>query len=161
MPLIRRIGRARSTSVFRLWPFVLAAALSLAGCAPLRRNVKFGEQDRENTLEQREIAWFDEGKETLAQRVQQINTGIHWAEEPLSRVRHIVSNVRILSAAPDQATVSSHFLVYRNRLQDETDIFVGKRRDVLRRVDGAWRIARREIFLDQNVLLAKNLTVFF
>jgi 3-phenylpropionate/cinnamic acid dioxygenase small subunit len=51
--------------------------------------------------------------------------------------------------------------VYRNRLQDETDFFVGKREDVLRKVDGAWKIARRQILLDQNVLLAKNLTVFF
>ncbi len=31
--------------------------------------------------------WFDEGKETLTQRVRQILTGVHWAEEPLSRVR--------------------------------------------------------------------------
>ena len=37
----------------------------------------------------------------------------------------------------------------------------GKRQDVLRRVGDGWRIARRTIILDQNVLLAKNLTVFF
>ena len=33
--------------------------------------------------------------------------------------------------------------------------------DVLRKVEGQWKIARRQILLDQNVLLAKNLTVFF
>jgi 3-phenylpropionate/cinnamic acid dioxygenase small subunit len=38
---------------------------------------------------------------------------------------------------------------------------VGKRTDTLRRIGGAWKLARREIILDQNVLLAKNLTVFF
>ncbi|MGB8378288.1 MAG: aromatic-ring-hydroxylating dioxygenase subunit beta, partial [Rhodanobacteraceae bacterium] len=53
------------------------------------------------------------------------------------------------------------FMLYRNRNEDEQDFFVGKRNDHLRRVDGAWRIARREIFLDQNVLLAKNLPAFF
>lgn len=52
-------------------------------------------------------------------------------------------------------------MLYRNRNEDEQDFFVGKRNDHLRRVDGAWRIARREIFLDQNVLLAKNLPAFF
>jgi 3-phenylpropionate/cinnamic acid dioxygenase small subunit len=31
----------------------------------------------------------------------------------------------------------------------------------LRRVDGQWKIARRKIVLDQNVLLSKNLTFFF
>jgi 3-phenylpropionate/cinnamic acid dioxygenase small subunit len=49
----------------------------------------------------------------------------------------------------------------RNRVETETDFFVGKREDILRKVDGRWKIARREILLDQNVLLAKNLAVFF
>jgi 3-phenylpropionate/cinnamic acid dioxygenase small subunit len=40
-------------------------------------------------------------------------------------------------------------------------VLVGKREDVLRRVEGGWKIARRKIVLDQNVLLVKNLTFFF
>ena len=36
-----------------------------------------------------------------------------------------------------------------------------KRDDLLRREDGDRRIARRKIVLDQSVLLAKNLTMFF
>ncbi len=128
---------------------------------PMRRNVKFGEQTRENTRERQDMNWFDEGKETLTQRVRQILTGVHWAEEPLSRVCHMVSNVQILQASAEEVTVSSRFLVYRNRLETETDFFVGKRQDVLRKVNGQWKIARRQIILDQNVLLATNLTVFF
>jgi 3-phenylpropionate/cinnamic acid dioxygenase small subunit len=128
---------------------------------PMRRNVKFGELDRENTRELQDINWFDEGKTTLTQRVQQILTGVHWAEEPLSRVSHMVSNVQVIQVALPEVTVACRFLVYRNRLQDETDFFVGKREDVLRQVDGQWQIARRKILLDQNVLLAKNLTLFF
>jgi 3-phenylpropionate/cinnamic acid dioxygenase small subunit len=128
---------------------------------PMRRNVKFGEQERENTREQQDMNWFDEGKATLTQRVQQILTGVHWAEEPLSRVCHMVSNVQLVHVTAAEVTVKSRFLIYRNRLQDETDFFVGKREDVLRRLEGGWKIARRKIILDQNVLLAKNLTVFF
>ncbi len=118
---------------------------------PMRRNVKFGEQTRENTRERQDMNWFDEGKETLTQRVRQILTGVHWAEEPLSRVCHMVSNVQILQASAEEVTVSSRFLVYRNRLETETDFFVGKRQDVLRKVNGQWKIARRQIILDQNV----------
>src|SRR6266571_2660532 len=128
---------------------------------PMRRNVKFGEQARENTRERQDMSWFDEGKTTLQQRVQQLLTGVHWAEEPLSRVCHMVTNVQIVQATALQVTVESRFLIYRNRLQNETDFFVGKREDVLRKVDGTWKIARRQIVLDQNVLLAKNLTIFF
>jgi 3-phenylpropionate/cinnamic acid dioxygenase small subunit len=133
---------------------------------PLRRNFKFGEEWRENSRELEDLAYFDDNKTTLVLRVRQIMTGIHWAEEPLSRISHFMSNIRILEATPSLAEprevkLGMRFLVYRNRLQDETDILAGKREDVLRRVDGSWQIARRNIFLDQNVLLAKNLTFFF
>jgi 3-phenylpropionate/cinnamic acid dioxygenase small subunit len=128
---------------------------------PLRRNVKFGEQaQRENSREGQDVAWFDEGKDTLTRRVRQINTGIHWGEEPLSRTCHLVANVQVVAHSGDELRAVSRFLLYRNRLYDETDILAGKREDTLRRVDGAWKLARRTILLDQSVLLAKNLTFF-
>jgi 3-phenylpropionate/cinnamic acid dioxygenase small subunit len=138
---------------------------------PMRRNVKFGEEGREFTREVTDINWFDEGKETLTRRVRQIETGIHWAEEPVSRIAHLVSNVQVIEATPSLAEarevlVKCRFLIYRNRVQTETDLLVGKREDRLRRADdpkggGDWQIARRRIILDQNVLLSKNLTFFF
>lgn len=134
---------------------------------PMRRNVKFGEHAaRENTIQGEGISWFDEDKWTLGKRVEQIMTGVHYAEEPLSRVCHLVSNVRILDAQPDLAdpaevTVSSRFVLYQNRNAYESYTFIGKRTDRLRRRGESWQVARREIILDQNILLAKNLTVFF
>ena len=74
---------------------------------PMRRNVKFGELDREFTREGQDINWFDEGKDTLTRRVKQIQTGVHWAEEPLSRICHIVSNVQVLEAIPSASAASS------------------------------------------------------
>ena len=128
---------------------------------PLRRNVPRDEPEREFTRQGVDASWFDEGKDTLTRRVRQILTGIHWAEEPPSRICHIISNVQVMQARPDEVDVRSRFLVYRNRVETETDFLVGKREDVLRRVNGDWRIARRKIILDQSVLLAKNLTFFF
>jgi 3-phenylpropionate/cinnamic acid dioxygenase small subunit len=133
---------------------------------PMRRNVKFGELDREFTRAGQDINWFDEGKDTLTRRVQQILTGVHWAEEPLSRLCHMVSNIQLLHVRPSvsdpaEVMVKCRFLIYRNRVATETDILVGKREDVLRRVNGQWKIAQRKVILDQNVLLAKNLTFFF
>jgi 3-phenylpropionate/cinnamic acid dioxygenase small subunit len=129
---------------------------------PVRRNVKFGEQHRENSDAESEISWFDEGYATLAGRVRQLNTGIHWCEEPFSRVRHIVTNVQLVDLQGDEARVRSRFVVYQNRLRDEVNLFVGKREDTLRRdADTGWKIAKRVILLDQNVLLAKVFTTFF
>lgn len=133
---------------------------------PLMRNVRFGQWDREQTRDAPDTAWFDEDKATLHKRVRQLMTGLHWAEEPVSRVSHLVTNVQIVSAMPSirlaqEVSIKSRFLVCRNRMETETDLFVGKREDTLRKVDGAWKIASRRIILDQTVLLAKNLTVFF
>jgi 3-phenylpropionate/cinnamic acid dioxygenase small subunit len=133
---------------------------------PLRRNVKYGDEESENTREGRDIAWFDEDKWTLSKRVDQILTGIHWAEEPQSRISHLISNVRVSEVVPSlddvrEVTAKSHFLIYQNRVQVETTMFVGRRTDRLRRAGDGWKLVRREILLDQSVLLAKNLTVFF
>lgn len=133
---------------------------------PMRRNVKFGELDREFTREGFDINWFDEGKSTLERRVNQILTGVHWAEEPLSRICHMVSNVQLLGAEPSvddpqEVSVKCRFLIYRNRVETETDFLIGKREDLLLKSSDGWQIAQRKVILDQNVLLAKNLTFFF
>jgi 3-phenylpropionate/cinnamic acid dioxygenase small subunit len=128
---------------------------------PIRYNVPIGQQDRENSNERSDMAWFDEGKHTLTQRVKQIYTGAHWCEEPFSRITHMISNVQVLDVGETEVKTVSKFLVYKNRLEDEQSFFIGKRLDTVRWEDGGWKIARREIILDQNVLLAKNLTAFF
>ncbi|OMI15260.1 3-phenylpropionate dioxygenase [Bradyrhizobium brasilense] len=150
---------------FRDWLELLTDDISYF--MPIRRNVKFGQQAaRENTKRGEGISWFDEDKWTLTKRVEQILTGVHYAEEPLSRITHMVSNVQIKGARPDieaarELDVTSRFLVYQNRVEYETYIFVGRRNDALRLTDTGWKIARREILLEQSILLAKNLTTFF
>jgi 3-phenylpropionate/cinnamic acid dioxygenase small subunit len=129
---------------------------------PIRRNVKFGDWARANSDPESEISWFDEGKATLAGRVRQLNTGIHWCEEPWSRIRHIIANVQVTDIQGDEVKVRSRFFVWQQRLHDEVNVFVGKREDTLRRdPDTGWKVAKRLILLDQNVLLAKVVTTFF
>jgi 3-phenylpropionate/cinnamic acid dioxygenase small subunit len=130
---------------------------------PLRLNVGYDEVAAREDTGERDIAWFDEPKETVALRVDQLATGKHWAEEPVSRVSHLVTNVRVVSAELPEVVVSCRFVVYRNRVADETDFLVGRRTDTLRRspdTAGGWQLARRRLLLDQSVLLAKNLSIF-
>jgi 3-phenylpropionate/cinnamic acid dioxygenase small subunit len=150
---------------FRDWLDILAD--DIIYFMPIRRNVKFGQhQTRENTRSGEGISWFDEDKWTLTKRVEQILTGVHYAEEPLSRICHMVSNVQIKAVRPDlekpgELDVTSRFLIYQNRVDYETYTFVGKRNDTIRATDNGWKVARREIILEQSILLAKNLTMFF
>jgi 3-phenylpropionate/cinnamic acid dioxygenase small subunit len=131
---------------------------------PMRKNVPWEERDRDITAEE-DVAWMHDDKETLTKRVRQLLSGIHWAEEPLSRVSHLITNIRIADPVQtlgegETMRVKSRFFVYRNRLETETDLLVGRREDQLRRVGGTLKVARRKIILEQSVLMAKNLTVF-
>lgn len=150
---------------FRAWLDTLAD--DLVYFMPMMYNVKFGEHAAgEKTRFDQDMSWFNEGKWTLTKRVEQILTGVHWAEEPLSRLCRAVSNVQVTSVSTNAAGqlelgVRSRFVTYQNRCEYEEYVFVGKRNDVLRQVDGQWKLARREIHLGQTVLLAKNLSIFF
>src|SRR5262247_554520 len=109
-----------------------------------------------------ELAILDETKATLSGRIARLDTGMAWAVDPPSRTRHIITNIEV--EARDTAAellVHSNFIVYRTRAETEQDLYVGARRDILRSVDGTWRIADRKLILDQNVLLAKNVSLFF
>lgn len=116
-----------------------------------------------------EAAFYDETKESLAWRIRRFDSGMAWAEDPPSRTRHLITNIAVRHIDPaenpgftdDDLRVHSAFLVYRNRLEREENIFAGGRTDVLRRTSSGLEIARREILLDQNILLAKNLSTFF
>lgn len=150
---------------FKAWIDTLAE--DIVYFMPMTFNVKFGEHARrEKTRLEGEMSWFNEGKWTLNKRVEQILTGVHWAEEPLSRVCRLVSNVQLTSVETNaggelEVGVRSRFLIYQNRCQYEQYFFVGDRSDVIRQTADGWKLARREINIHQNVLLAKNLTIFF
>ncbi|MGI5489525.1 3-phenylpropionate/cinnamic acid dioxygenase subunit beta [Microtetraspora malaysiensis] len=116
-----------------------------------------------------EAAYYDETKDSLAWRIRRFDSGMAWSEDPPSRTRHLISNVVVRHVDPaenaefteDDLLVRSVFLVYRNRLVNEENIFAGSRTDVLRRAGDRLLVARRTILLDQNVLQAKNISTFF
>jgi 3-phenylpropionate/cinnamic acid dioxygenase small subunit len=128
---------------------------------PIARNVRFDQPHLEYTRERSEASWFDEGKDTLRKRVLQIQGGDHWAEEPRSRTTHIVANVNVEDREGPDVRTKCRFVVCTNRLEHDVELYVGKRVDVLRRENGKLKVLRRAIYLDQSVLLSRNLTTFF
>jgi biphenyl 2,3-dioxygenase subunit beta len=104
--------------------------------------------------------YFDDDKKSLSLRIERVYVKSAWAEMPPSRTRHLISNVRIKNDDGREIEVHSNFLVYRTRLETDQDIFVGTKRDMLRRVNDGFKIAKRTIILDQAVLNAKNISIF-
>lgn len=109
-----------------------------------------------------EAAYFDETKESLAWRIRRYDSGMAWAEDPPSRTNHLISNVLARQTGENEYTVRTNFLVYRNRLMHEVDLYSGHRIDSVRRNEaGEFKVFKRVIHFDANVLLAKNLSTFF
>lgn len=129
---------------------------------PTRRTTLRRETARELSAPD-EVALFDEDKASMGLRMRRLASGMAWAEEPPSRTRHLVTNVRITPGAQGEYEVHCNFVLYRSRLERDVDIFVGTRTDLLRRTEGiyGYQIARRTVVLDQATVLAPNLSVFF
>jgi len=64
-------------------------------------------------------------RRTLASRVRQLLSGTTWAENPRSRTRRLVTNVRLLAAEGDEARVTANFAVWRFQ-HEQTDVYVGQ-----------------------------------
>jgi 3-phenylpropionate/cinnamic acid dioxygenase small subunit len=105
---------------------------------------------------------FDEDLYSLQKRVERFETEYAWTEDPPSRTRHLVSNVRVYEGSKDgEFVVKSYFLLFRSRGDvREADLVAGERIDVLRDVAGEFKLARREIVVDESVLRTQNLAVF-
>jgi biphenyl 2,3-dioxygenase beta subunit len=127
---------------------------------PIRRTVARSDLELEFT-EPGAMAYFDDDHELLEMRVKKLEASSAWSEDPPSRSRHLVSNVRALELFGDEITIDACFHVYRTRLNSEVDSWVGRRTDVLRRVGRSFKLAKRHIFLDQTVIMSKNMSTIF
>ncbi|HML10107.1 MAG TPA: 3-phenylpropionate/cinnamic acid dioxygenase subunit beta [Stellaceae bacterium] len=126
---------------------------------PRRKNVLRRELHREVTP-LGDLAIFEEDRRYLEMRVARLDTGMAWAEEPPSRTRHLIGNLEATPLESGDVSARTAFLVYRSHLETDSQLLSGSREDVLRPLDGGWKVARRTIVLDANVLLDKNLSVF-
>lgn len=127
---------------------------------PIRRTRTVNELDQEFSRPG-EMAYFDDDKAMLESRVRKLETGYAWAEDPPSRTRHLITNVRVISDDGKELVVESNFHLYRTRLNSEEDSWIGLRRDLLRRTGDSFMIADRKVFLEQTVILSRNLSNFF
>lgn len=118
--------------------------------------------DRAPRYDPRRMALFDDDLAQLRQRVARYLQRTAWAEDPPTRHCHLVSNIEVeRTEQPDALLVHSVFLNVRSRNEVDEDRLAGRRRDTLRRLaDGTLRIARREVYITQSVLLSKNINTF-
>ena len=125
---------------------------------PVRVNRERGEGDGFSE----EAFYFEETRGSLELRVRRLETEYAWAEDPPSRTRHFVTNVRVAEGEEeDEVAVRTNLLLYRSRGSDpKHDLLSAERKDTLRKEDGQWKLRKRVILLDHSVLTTHNLSVF-
>ena len=121
---------------------------------------------RKDTTDQlndtRRMAFYNDNKEEIVKRLARLATGTAWSEDPPTRYCHLITNVEVETTDnPVEYLVYSNFLVYRNRLERDEDTLIGSRKDIWRRERGILKLAKRRILLKQNVLISKNMNVYF
>ncbi|RQS65981.1 3-phenylpropionate dioxygenase [Burkholderia sp. Bp8963] len=130
----------------------------------MRTTVNAQTRDRRKGVQPPTTWIFNDTKAQLERRIARLETGMAWAEEPPSRTRHMIANVRVEpDGEPGEYDVQVNYLLYRSQKERDETFYVGARRDRLRRTDdvAGWQLCRREIVLDQAVLSSHNLSVLF
>ncbi|MDS0261125.1 aromatic-ring-hydroxylating dioxygenase subunit beta [Haloarcula sp. S1CR25-12] len=107
-----------------------------------------------------ESNYLREDYEMIRERVGRLEKEYAWSENPRSRVRHVVGNVRVLDVSGDELTVANNQQVFRSYGDTaDHDLISAQRHTVLRERDDGYGIAARTVYLDHSILNTKNLTL--
>jgi phthalate 3,4-dioxygenase subunit beta len=107
-----------------------------------------------------DMAHLDEDAYSLRKRVERFETDHAWAEDPPSRTRRHISNVRAWEGGGDLG-VRSNVLLFRSRGDIHApDLVSAGRVDRLRREPGGLKLADRVVALDESVVRMQNFAVF-
>ncbi len=144
----------------RLKEWGATLAPDLVYTAPLRQTRPMA-QHAQSVI--RTVQHYHDNYRSIMGRIMRLtDTRSAWAEDPPSRTRRMVTNVTVFETdKADEFAVVSNLLITRSRFDSpDLDLISGERNDLLR-VDGAgFKLARREVILDQAVLGTPNLAIF-
>ncbi len=87
----------------------------------------------------------------IRSRVKQLLSKFAWAENPHSRTRRMIANVRVLGADGDDILVSANFAVHRMRYES-VDTYIGHYEYKLIRDGKLLKIRERRAILDNEAL---------
>ncbi|MFA5494988.1 MAG: 3-phenylpropionate/cinnamic acid dioxygenase subunit beta [Porticoccaceae bacterium] len=110
----------------------------------------------------RTMKHFDDNYLSIKARIDRLNTNSAWAEDPPSRTRRFVSNIRVYTTdVATELAVKSYLLLSRNRYEHSSMMFIsGVRHDRIRRHGEGFKLVSRDVIIDQSVLGMPNLGVF-
>jgi ethylbenzene dioxygenase beta subunit len=151
-----REARINDAEKFRDWLDMLAEDIHY--WIPYRYQ-RYRKDAKEPTIY--DAAYFNDNYTDLEKRVRRTEAASCWSEDPATRVAHVVTNIEVeLTDNPGELRVYSLVTLRRNMNEDDEHTVVGHREDLLRRVNGVLKLAKRKVIMDQNIFLNKKLNTF-
>ena len=149
---------AAALDELRFDEWVAMLAEDLIYTAPVRVTRSGPNKDRDVM---RTMMHFDDNYESILMRTGRLSKSA-WAEDPPSRTRRFVTNVRVAECeGAGEFEVSSYLYVERSRFDvAHNETISAERRDTWRLSDGAYKLALREIIVDQSTLGMSNFAIF-
>jgi 3-phenylpropionate/cinnamic acid dioxygenase small subunit len=109
-----------------------------------------------------EPPWRDDNFLTLSIRVMRSFKMNSWTDNPPARTTRLVSNIEINTGdAEDVLLTRSNVLIAYSRYGMDNHTYTGRRQDTLRHTSAGWKICRREVLLDWNVITGPSVGLFF
>ena len=109
---------------------------------------------------------LEEDLSSIRMRAKRLESDFAWSENPRSRTRHMVSNVRVSTGDAEGDTaggvnVKSNSAVFCHRGDEPSPVILtGERQDVLQNTGGGWRLKKRLVLLDTTVLGMDAFSIF-
>jgi len=128
-------------------------------CMPIRRTMS----NKDGNGFQFSAFWLYEDIHSLKFKIDRLYGDHAYSEDPRSRTRRLVTNIRVHATAnPDEYVLQSAICLRRNRADaHRSDTISARRDDIVRKTPDGWKLAQRVVLMDQAVLGTPNLTVFF
>jgi len=98
--------------------------------------------------------------ETFARTFRPYKTNA-WSESPPPRTRRFISNVEVTPLGDDAYQVYSNFQMFYSHRGADNHTYTGGRRDVLKETDGSFKLLKREVIMDWDVITAPTLALIF
>jgi 3-phenylpropionate/cinnamic acid dioxygenase small subunit len=110
----------------------------------------------------RSVMHYDEDHGMLCARARRLGGNSAFAEDPPSRTRRLITNVRVeLTGTEGEYRVLNYMLLTRSRFeQTRMAVLSGERRDRIRDLGDRFELVEREVIIDQSVLGMPNLAIF-
>ncbi len=108
--------------------------------------------DGAETADPRKVMFIiDDNRETIRARTRRMLRKDAYVESPRSRIRHAVTNVRVLADKGDTVRVSANLAVYRAR-RGQVSLYIGEAFYTLVRYGEGFMIREKRVCLDNDLL---------